>query len=95
MRALAVVGGMGMMVPAVAEAQQPVIVGEVRDVETGAALAGVEIRLQGTGMQATTDSRGRFRIIVAAPGTFEVEAARFGYAAAVKVVRVGAGDIGR
>ncbi|CAN5853638.1 TonB-dependent receptor plug domain-containing protein [soil metagenome] len=62
-----------------AEAQRGQLRGEVRDVETGAALDGALVRLVGTELRVTTDPLGKFYLTVPVGGRMEVEVSRIGY----------------
>lgn len=87
MRWLAIGGG--LLLPTLATAQQATIQGRVRDAETGAALGSVEVRLAGSGAAATTDAEGRYGVSAPGRGTYVVEAARIGYEAERREVRLG------
>ncbi|HTK56268.1 MAG TPA: carboxypeptidase regulatory-like domain-containing protein, partial [Gemmatimonadales bacterium] len=55
------------------------ISGRVTDGATGAPLAGVQVRIVGTGQGAATDTGGRFRLREVRPGRWTVTVLRIGY----------------
>lgn len=55
------------------------LAGEVKDKETGEALPGVNIVLEGTTIGSVTDVNGRYYILLIAPGTYNVTASLIGY----------------
>ena len=61
-------------------AQTGKLTGVVTDVQTGEALAGVQVYVEDTGRGALTSENGRYFIINLAPGTFTVIAELLGYA---------------
>ena len=74
------------------------LVGTIADSATGAAVAGAEVALRGTGLRATTDAGGRFRIPDALPGDYTVEVrtrslASFGYVHTVPVTFLDTGTV--
>ena len=56
------------------------IAGKVTDSQSGEALAGVNVFLQGTAMGAATDIDGFYYIINVPPGTYTMQFAFVGYA---------------
>jgi TonB family protein len=65
--------------PSVAFAQSPAIVVGKVTAETGMALTGADVAIDGTQFRATTDDRGEFRLPGVPAGTFEVRARRLGF----------------
>ncbi|HXF82999.1 MAG TPA: TonB-dependent receptor, partial [bacterium] len=63
-----------------AAAQTGKITGVVTDQQTGQALAGVQVFLEGTGRGSLTDQNGRYFILNVPPGTYTVVAQLIGYA---------------
>jgi len=55
------------------------IVGKVTDRETGEAMPGVNVIIEGTQLGAATDVKGEFFILRIAPGTYSVRASMIGY----------------
>ncbi len=55
------------------------IAGAVKDKNTGAALPGVQIILEGAALRATTDSAGRYFIFPVFPGGYTLAATAAGY----------------
>ncbi|HKG93172.1 MAG TPA: TonB-dependent receptor, partial [Gemmatimonadaceae bacterium] len=55
------------------------ISGVVTDAATGQPIEGVQVRVQGTGLGASTQGNGRYFIISVPPGTYTVVAQRIGY----------------
>ena len=55
------------------------IAGRVRDAETGEALVGISVVVEGTAMGASTDLDGRFTIVSVPPGTYTVVASGVGF----------------
>ncbi|MDZ7374606.1 MAG: TonB-dependent receptor [candidate division KSB1 bacterium] len=60
-------------------AQTAQIVGTVRDKDTGDALPGANVVLEGTALGAATDLEGRFRILRIPPGSYVVRVSYIGY----------------
>jgi outer membrane receptor protein involved in Fe transport len=67
------------------------VTGVVRSAPAGAALPGVEVRIAGTAVRATTDTRGRFTLGAAPAGPATVEARRLGWAFTTVATTVPAG----
>src|SRR5690606_13404628 len=71
--------------PAAGRAQQDAratLAGVVRDAATGELLAGVLVRIEGSDLQALTDSAGRYRLPRVPAGVQVLRAERLGYAPA-------------
>lgn len=68
------------------QAQAP-LVGTVRDSASGRPLEGVEIAIEAWSLTATTDAKGRFRLVLPG-GTYPLEARRIGYRPEVRLLRV-------
>ncbi len=90
---------LALAAPAPARAQQAAgtggVAGRVHASDTGRALPGVVIRLDGTNLGALADSAGGFRITGVEPGTYRIIAAYPGYRSAVREVRVRTGQTAR
>jgi len=69
-----------------------IVTGQVFDVETGEALAGVNIRIEGTGLTTVTDAGGAYIITNIPPGTYDVSASLVGYVDAISTGVVAAQD---
>ena len=65
-------------------AQGGKIVGTIIDSETGDALPGVNVVIEGTDLGAATDMDGRYIILNSHPGTYSVRATMIGYAPVTK-----------
>src|ERR1043165_2606342 len=70
-----------------------VIVGRVTDKETGEALTGVSVTVNGTKLGSVTDDNGRYRIAGVAEGSQGLTARRLGYGVATRQVTVTSGEI--
>jgi len=73
------------LLPAAGRAQQDAratLTGVVRDAATGELLAGVLVRIEGSDLQALTDSAGRYRLPRVPAGVQVLRAERLGYAPA-------------
>ena len=68
------------------------IQGSVVDARGGEALANVQVQLAGTGLRATTDPSGHFRIADIAPGDYTVTISTVGYHLAKKGFHLDAGE---
>lgn len=66
--------------PAQAERQEATLVGTVTASTSGAPLADVAVRIEGTGIGVFTDSAGRYRLTGVPPGPAVLRAERIGYA---------------
>ena len=77
--------------PLFAFAQSGSITGQVTDAETGEALVGANVVLEGTSMGAATDSDGMYSISDVSAGTYTVTASVIGYADASGTAAVSAG----
>jgi hypothetical protein len=78
--ALALVGGLlATATPANAQATSGKVTGVATDAQTGEALAGVQVYLEGTGLGAITADNGRYFIINVPPATYTVVAEVLGY----------------
>lgn len=62
-----------------AESANNVITGQVVDMNTGEALAGVEVMIQGTELKAYTDFDGNFEIKDLEPGSYDVVVSLIAY----------------
>lgn len=67
--------------------------GRVVSAATGEPLAGVSVRVEGTGLRAETDARGAFRLTGVPPGTHRLVARRLGLGAERRRVEVAAGTV--
>lgn len=77
--------------PAGLEAQLPgTVTGEVRSSTTGAPIHGAVVSVRGA--RTATDASGRFRVTGVAPGSFEVEAGRIGFATVTRTIELPAGS---
>jgi hypothetical protein len=65
-----------------AEAQTGKLTGVVTDAQSGVALEGAQLILQGTGITALTGSNGRYFLVNVPPGTYTVLVRRIGYSSA-------------
>ena len=74
----AVIAGVTLVAPRIAQAQTGRISGVVTDAQTGQPLEGVQVRVQGTGYGAITQGNGRYFILSVPPGTYTVQARRIG-----------------
>jgi outer membrane receptor protein involved in Fe transport len=83
-RGLLLLVGLPFLLALSAAAQTPdaTVVGRVLDTSTGEPLAGALVRVEGTEIQALTDSTGAFRLERVPPGPQVLRADRLGYAAA-------------
>jgi iron complex outermembrane receptor protein len=73
------------------QAQTGTLTGRVTDAANNQPLAGVQIRLGSTSQGAVTREDGTYRL-QATPGTYEVRAARIGFATRTDTVRISAGE---
>jgi outer membrane receptor protein involved in Fe transport len=69
-----------LLIPGMIFAANGKISGSVKDVETGAPLAGVNIVLEGTTLGAATDVSGSYVILDVSPGIYSLKASYIGYA---------------
>jgi len=69
-----------LLIPGMIFAANGKISGSVKDVESGAPLAGVNIVLEGTTSGAATDSDGSYVILDVSPGIYSLKASYIGYA---------------
>jgi outer membrane receptor protein involved in Fe transport len=65
-----------------AQAQTGKVTGVVTDAQSGAALEGAQVILQGTGITALTGANGRFFIVNVPPATYTLLVRRIGYSSA-------------
>jgi outer membrane receptor protein involved in Fe transport len=65
-----------------AQAQTGKLTGTVTDAQSGAALEGAQVILQGTGISALTGANGRFFVVNVPPATYTVLVRRIGYTSA-------------
>lgn len=72
-------------------AQTGTVTGTVTD-DTGAALSGAEVRIEGTTLHQSTDDRGRFSLEGVPVGTQTVRALMLGHRSATRTVTVAAGS---
>src|SRR5258708_28063480 len=77
--------------PAGAQQQQGTISGTVTDRVSGTAIATVRVSLLNTNRSAVTNQQGRFSLQGVPVGTYQVQAAIIGYAAATNSANVAAG----
>ena len=77
------------LVPAVVRAQT--VSGRVADA-TGKAVAGAQVGVAGTGIRATADAEGRYRLTVSAPGAIALRVTAIGYTPQSKALTVAAGQ---
>ncbi|UCF18524.1 MAG: TonB-dependent receptor, partial [Gemmatimonadota bacterium] len=78
--ALVLMGGLlATAVPAGAQVTSGKITGVVTDAQTGEALAGAQVYIEGTGLGTLSADNGRFFIINVPPGTYTVVAEILGY----------------
>ena len=81
------------LTPTLAPAQRPPatrpLTGVVRDAATGAPLGEAQVTLAGAAQATTTDSAGRYRLLVPRTGEVRVRARRIGYRADERVVPPG------
>src|SRR5438309_6807630 len=77
------------LVPAVVRAQT--VSGRVADA-TGRAVAGAQVAVAGTGIRATADAEGRYRLTVSAPGAIALRVTAIGYTPQSKALTVAAGQ---
>ena len=85
------VAGLSLGVPTVLYAQTGTVTGRVIDASNNQPLAGVQLRLGTTVQGAVTREDGTYRL-QAAPGTYEMRAARIGFATNTETVVVAAGQ---
>ncbi|HUQ47977.1 MAG TPA: SusC/RagA family TonB-linked outer membrane protein [Gemmatimonadaceae bacterium] len=88
-RKLAVAAGLAL--PGTVLAQGEAITGRVVDRVTQQPVASAQVQIVGTQRGARTGDDGRYRIVNAPTGTFEVRALRIGYSFATQSVTVGSG----
>lgn len=87
---LIVVFVLALLLPAIAFAQDGKIRGKVTDKETGEALIGATVVIEGTTLGASTDINGEYVILSVPPGAYSVRASYVGYAPmTIANVRVG------
>ena len=77
------------LVPAVVRAQT--VSGRVADA-TGKAVTGAQVAVAGTGIRATADAEGRYRLTVSAPGAIALRVTAIGYTPQSKALTVAAGQ---
>src|SRR2546428_9199343 len=75
------------LVPAVVRAQT--VSGRVADA-TGKAISGAQVSVAGTGIRATADAEGRYRLTVSAAGAIALRVTAIGYSPQSKAVTVSA-----
>lgn len=72
------------------DAQQLVILlGTVRDYETGRPLVGARVAIVGSGIMVDTDGVGRYQLINLSPGPYRLRIERAGYGTLIEDIRVG------
>jgi TonB-linked SusC/RagA family outer membrane protein len=76
---LAVVAGNALAQQQAQQDSRGSIIGIVKEAQTSAPLAGVQVRLAGTSLGAMTGADGRFVIANVTPGIYSVDATRIGY----------------
>jgi outer membrane receptor protein involved in Fe transport len=82
-----------LLLPCLAFAQEGKLRGKVTDRETGDALIGATIVIDGTTLGAAADLNGEYIVLRVAPGTYTVRASYIGYApVAIANIRVSAGQ---
>ena len=93
LRSLAVTAAV-LLIPGLAAAQEPgTVQGTVTDAATGAPLPEARVTIPGTALQATTDSRGGYRIAGVPAGAVTIELRRIGYRAASIPVTLTSGQV--
>jgi hypothetical protein len=95
MAALFFLTGIGVMMPDIAEAQQPrfQIQGTVFEAESRAPLAGAQVTLRGTSQGTLTDKDGRFSLGAAVPaGTYTIAVSFIGRATQTRPVTLTPGQ---
>src|SRR5690242_20778658 len=74
------------------QAQQGSVVGQVTDKVSQQPVAGVQVLVPGTSLQALTGRDGHYTITKVPPGLYTVQARLIGYATATSSVTVAAGQ---
>jgi TonB-dependent SusC/RagA subfamily outer membrane receptor len=94
-RVLAIAAALGTLGAAEGVVAQGVgsLLGTVRDLETGRAVVGASVALEGTRIAATTDGSGRFQLLNVPPGMCVLRISGPGYATLVEQIPVSAGEM--
>jgi TonB-dependent receptor len=80
------------LVPPSSAADSAVVSGVVTDAQVGSGLPGAPVRIEGTSLQAVTDSKGRFRITGVPDGEHTLAVTYPGFEPASQTIRVTNGD---